>query len=102
MVFSLKFSQKKIYCVLLHMSLNAYFLQWFKLSDRETSQFYARVTLLGLAKSTTYVYRKPFTNISSMEPAIFVNRLSGLFWSFPITFEDNWSFNANLEKRGFR
>ena len=31
MVFSLKFSQKKIYCVLLHMSLNAYFLQWFKI-----------------------------------------------------------------------
>lgn len=31
MVFSLKFSQKKVYCVLLHMSLDAYFLQWFKI-----------------------------------------------------------------------
>ena len=66
------------------------------------SQFYAGATLLGLAKSTSLVYRKPFTNISGMEPAIFVNRLSGLFWSFPVAFEDNWSFNANLEKRGFR
>ena len=44
-------------------------------------------------------YRKPFSNVSSMEPAVTVDSFSGLFRIIEVAFEDVRTFHADLRGR---
>ena len=44
------------------------------------------------------LYRKPFSNISGVEPAILVNSLSGFLRSLQIPYEDVWPLKTHLKE----
>ena len=41
-------------------------------------------------------YRKPFSYVTSVEPAIFINSFRGLCRILKVAFKNVWSFHANL------
>lgn len=42
-------------------------------------------------------YRKPFSYVTSVEPAILINSFSGLFRILKVAFKNVWSLHANLK-----
>lgn len=42
-------------------------------------------------------YRKPFPNVSSVQPSILIERFSCFLWIIQVSFEYIWSFDAHLQ-----
>ena len=64
---------------------------------RFTSMQNARSTFFTPTRLDVQInYRKPFSNVTSVEPAILINSFSGLCRILKVAFKNVWSFHANL------
>ena len=64
---------------------------------RFTSMQNARSTFFTPTRLDVQInYRKPFSYVTSVEPAILINSFSGLCRILKVAFKNVWSFHANL------